>query len=128
MRAAVIQSGVVVQVVVLGAQWEDPASPDHWVPPGGSTVVLSDIAGIGWTWDGSIFTAPPPNTDPLPTPEQVRAATFAALPERQDLIARLKTATPAQVDSWLTTNVTTLAQARTVLGSIIKVLCVGPPS
>ena len=35
---------------------------------------------------------------------------------------RLKTATPAQIDTWIAANVTTLAQARTVLGSLIKVL------
>ena len=62
------------------------------------------------------------------TQEQLRAATFAALPERQDIVQRLKDATPAQIDSWLTANVTNLAQARTVLGALIKVFCINPPN
>lgn len=85
-------------------------------------------SSIGYTWTGTVFVPPPSNPDPPPTPEQVRAALFQVLPERQDLVQRLQTATPAQIDNWLSLNVTTLAQARTVLGALIKVLCVGPPS
>jgi hypothetical protein len=54
--------------------------------------------------------------------EQSRLASFVADPSQTDLRQRLRTATPAQIDSWLGTNVTTLAQARTVLGAIIKVI------
>lgn len=63
-----------------------------------------------------------PYVAPAITPEEQRVTDFEALPERRDLIDRLKTATPAQIDTWLTANVTTLAQARAVLGQILKVL------
>ncbi len=65
---------------------------------------------------------------PILPPAVVRAQTFTALPDRADIIARLQTATPAQIDAWLAANVTTLAQARTVLGALIKVFCVNPPN
>ena len=56
--------------------------------------------------------------------EQVRTNTFKGLPERQALLDQIRTATPAQIDTWLTNNVTTLAQARTVLGQLIKLLAI----
>ncbi len=65
---------------------------------------------------------------PILPPAVVRAQTFTALPDRADLIARLQTATPAQIDSWLTANVTNLAQARGVLAAIIKVMAANPPN
>ena len=40
------------------------------------------------------------------------------------LLNQAKTSTVAQIDTWLTTNVTTLAQARSVLAAIIKVLAI----
>jgi hypothetical protein len=41
-----------------------------------------------------------------------------------DLLARIRHATVAEIDTWLTNNVTNLAQARTVLAAIIKLLAV----
>lgn len=41
-----------------------------------------------------------------------------------DLLNRAKTATPQQIDNWLTSNVTNLAQARSVLAAIIKIVAV----
>lgn len=41
---------------------------------------------------------------------------------RIDLLNRLKTATPAQIDSWIDTNVTNIASARTVLKAIVKAI------
>jgi hypothetical protein len=38
------------------------------------------------------------------------------------MMNRLRTATATDIDNYLTTNVTTLAQARVVLGDIVKVL------
>ena len=40
------------------------------------------------------------------------------------LLTQASTATTAQIDTWLTNNVTTLAQARTVLGALIKIVAV----
>jgi len=60
--------------------------------------------------------------NPPPTAEEIRVGVFAAEPTVIDLRSRLKDATPAQIDTWLTNNVTNLTQARVVLGAIIKYL------
>lgn len=43
-------------------------------------------------------------------------------PGRLDLLNRLRNATDAQIDTWIDTNVTSLASARTILKAIVKVL------
>lgn len=60
-------------------------------------------------------------TVPLP-PEDPRVIAFKAEQERTDLLTRLKTATPAEIDAWFTANVTTLLQARNVMRAIVKLL------
>jgi hypothetical protein len=122
MRYAIISDGVVQHVVELNSNWADVGQPWSWTPPDGVTVVQTDTAGKGWTYDGVIFTAPPPNPDPTPTDDDIRNASFLSQTDRQDMITRLKTATPAQIDTWLAANVTNMAQARAVLGALIKVL------
>ncbi len=42
----------------------------------------------------------------------------------QALIAQIQASTVAQIDTWITNNVTTLAQARTVLAAVIKLLAI----
>jgi hypothetical protein len=59
---------------------------------------------------------------PPPTAEETRVASFVEAPDRADLFTRLKTATPAQVDTWIDNNVTSLAAARAVLKAIVKYL------
>lgn len=54
--------------------------------------------------------------------EAARVAGIRANASRADLLNRLRTATDAQIDTWLGNNVTNLAQARAVLGAIIKVI------
>lgn len=67
MRAALIRNGSVISVVELAPNWnQSDAGRDAWTPPAGVTVVPTDVAGIGWTWDGATFTAPPSNPDPPP--------------------------------------------------------------
>jgi hypothetical protein len=67
--------------------------------------------------------APAPSAPPhVPSTEEVRAVTFKADGSRQDMLARLKTATPAQIDAYIDANVTTLAQARTFLKALTKIL------
>jgi hypothetical protein len=53
---------------------------------------------------------------------RARKLALAEDPETVDILARLRSASPAQIDAWLTNNVTSLAQARTVLGMILKFL------
>jgi hypothetical protein len=54
--------------------------------------------------------------------ERQRAATFNGDADRIDMLNRLKTATPAQIDAYIDANVTNLAQARTFLKKLTKVL------
>lgn len=56
------------------------------------------------------------------TAESARVAAIRSDAGRADMLARLQSATPAQIDTWLTNNVTNLAQARTVLGIILKLI------
>ena len=42
--------------------------------------------------------------------------------QQNALLQQLMTATPSQIDAWLTGNVTTLAQARTVLSAMLLAL------
>lgn len=53
---------------------------------------------------------------------QLRQTEFFNDLDRQEMVAKLKTTTPAEIDTWLTNNVTNLAQARQVLGKILKIL------
>ena len=122
MRFALISGGTVIRAVELDPQWQTPNLQTSWTPPDGVTVVASDIAGVGWTYDGTNFTPPPSKPDPVPTANQLRLQQFLADPSQSDLLTRIQSATPAQIDTWLASNVTTLQQARTVLGAIIKVL------
>ena len=68
-----------------------------------------------WLDDGH---SPEP-ADPPPPEEGARRARRQAL-RAYSMIQRLETATPAEIDAWIDANVTTIAQARTVL----KALCV----
>lgn len=57
-RYAVVQGGIVVNTVVY-----DPET--SWSPPEGATLVRSDTAGVGHTYDGATFTAPAAPEPPL---------------------------------------------------------------
>lgn len=54
--------------------------------------------------------------------EKARVASIKADAGRVDLLDRLRTAAPAQIDAWIDSNVTTIAAARAVLKAIIKVI------
>ena len=51
-----------------------------------------------------------------------RENTYVADTERADLLNRLRSATPAEIDAYIDNNVANLAQARTVLKRILKIL------
>jgi hypothetical protein len=63
-----------------------------------------------------------PYVPPAPTAEQTRIAGIKVDAGYIDLLSRASTATAAQIDAWFAANVTTLAQARAVLASIVKFL------
>src|SRR3990167_5100109 len=58
-RAAIIESGVVKNVILLDENWTGGSK--EWQAPVGATVVFSDIAGVGDLYDGSTFTPVPVN-------------------------------------------------------------------
>lgn len=45
-----------------------------------------------------------------------------ASPDRVDLMTRLRTATPGQIDNWIDNNVVDLASARMVLKALVKAI------
>lgn len=59
---------------------------------------------------------------PDPAIPDARVDAMKADPTRVALLARLRTATPAQIDTYVQANVTNLAQARDMLGTILKLL------
>lgn len=65
---------------------------------------------------------PAPYVKPLPSAEDHRAEIFKSDAGRADLMTRLRTATPAQIDAFIDNNVTTIAQARAVFKAILKAI------
>jgi hypothetical protein len=53
---------------------------------------------------------------------QQRQDAFRADAGRGDLLTRLLTATPAQIDAYVDNNVTTIAQVRTILKAMLKLI------
>ncbi len=78
--------------------------------------------------DGTVTLYYPGDTIPdmSPTPEQVAAAEAARLKDEQDAAAirshvkltALKNMNPAQIQAWVTTNVTNLAQAQDAISTL----------
>jgi len=67
MRYAIIESGIVANVIEAEAGFTIP----------GVVLVASDVAGPGWTYDGSLFHPPVPPPPPVPdsvSPLQARRA------------------------------------------------------
>jgi len=84
-----------------------------WTLPGKAQPTAQQIAAADDT---------PYTQTPAYIAEEARLASYDQDAGQLDLLNRLRTATPAQIDTWLTNNVTNLAQARAVLGHIIKLL------
>lgn len=63
MKFAVVENGIVTNMVIA-----DAALEANWVQ--------SDEAGIGWLYDGSAFSAPPPYVPPKEVQEAARAAAY----------------------------------------------------
>lgn len=116
-RAAIVntKTNIVEFVFMLD---DGVASPPHDL--GNNYIAIANNqANVGWLWDGANLSAPP---DPALTPAQQRFANFMADPDRADLVNRLTTATPAQIDAFIEAQVTSLATAKPVFKAILKLL------
>lgn len=60
--------------------------------------------------------------DAILEPARARRRQFSSSPDSAALIARLKSASPTQIDNWVDSNVTNIAEARNVLKAIVKIL------
>lgn len=75
---------------------------------------------LAWLQTGGV---PDPYVeDPVSIATRQRKATFDADATRADLLTRLRTATPAQINSYVDANVANLAEARTLFKRILLVL------
>lgn len=110
-----IKNGLVIDRVVFQA-----AIHNDW--PDRESFVQNDTAQIGWSYDGSVFTPPVAPPPPEPTADQLRVQSFDADSDRQELLNRLRSATPAQIKSYVTSSVTDLASARSLLTKVLLVL------
>jgi len=89
-----------------------------YIPPDPNN--LDYVEYLAWTAAGNVAD---PYVEP---PEQIaarqRKASFDADATRTDLLTRLRTATPAQINNYVDVNVTTLVEARTMFKRIL--LCI----
>jgi hypothetical protein len=74
MRYAIIENGVVLNVVVADAEY---AGQQGWI--------ACPDAGPGWKYDGAAFVEPDPIPEPIPTP--------APAPTKEQLLAELQALT-----------------------------------
>lgn len=74
---------------------------------------------IGSTLVNGVWTAPPPPARPA---DEQRRIDILQRTEVADQMQRLNSATPEQIEAWVNANMTTLAQARVVIATILKIL------
>lgn len=107
--AVVDAAGNVINIV----EWDGASD---WRRPAGVQAVQTDIAGLGWTYLAGQFTPPPPPPPDIRPPDDIaRDTAFLNDLDRQDIVSRVKTATPDQIRTWIMSNVTDLPTARVLL-------------
>nr|WP_312975974.1 tail fiber assembly protein [Atlantibacter hermannii] len=68
---AVVKDGLVINIVAWDGGTDEDGNP-NWLPEEGYAVETDGTVGIGWTYDGEVFTAPPVD---LPTHAELVFAT-----------------------------------------------------
>ena len=95
-------------------------------PPSGLTLInetpATGNAHIGLGWNGSVFEQPVPLPPPPPTVDEQRRTAIRNDQSVMDLGNRIGSMTAAEIDAWFQANVTTLAQARGAMATIVKLL------
>lgn len=94
--ALINTAGLVVNVIVL-------VNPANYKPPSGQRLIqipAGIAAGIGWTYADGQFT-PPPAPEPVPpTPDEQRAARFAAYTREADPLYFKAQRGEATIEEW----------------------------
>ncbi len=104
---------------VCGVSVPNQNDRSTWVIQHDGTPTDAQLAALSMAitdFDIRFLTNPPADT--------ARVSALKSDAARADLLTRLQTATPAEIDSWLSTNVKDFASATTVLSSIIKALAI----
>jgi hypothetical protein len=86
------------------------------------TLQRSDTETIGLP-----FGTPPPGPTATDDANAARLTTFATDPDRIDTLDRLRTATAAQIDTFVDNNVTDIVTARRMFKRILKLLALMSP-
>ncbi len=113
MDAERLHSAIAAVCPIFGVSIGDPANKATWIihfDPVAMPAQRTAAQGVVNSLD---------NSGAPEAAEAVRVAGFRADAGRIDQLNRSKTATPAQIRTWVGSNVTTLAQARTVLANIL---------
>jgi len=103
MRKALIRNGIVENTI--------EADDNFFHPDENVTLVTTDIAGIGWSYDGTNFTAPIIELQPEPIPTPVELWKIKAVLEQDNLIT--------QANNYVTASNNTALKAVWQYGSTI---------
>jgi hypothetical protein len=98
----------------------------EWQDDAFVTVDVTDKPQVvtGYIHDGGDAFSPPPPRDPAEIAEEARRAALRADAIALDMLSRLSTATPAQINAFVDGNVTDLAGARAMFKRIILILAI----
>lgn len=107
MRAAILNGSRVARVVMLNNLAEHPGAID------------GTDADVGDTYAGGVFTKPAPSAEDVARAAiDMKQAADAAAAKADAKVAALGEMTPAQVRNWVNANVSNLADAKDVLGTL----------
>jgi hypothetical protein len=90
MNYAVVENGVVTNIVV-----SESALFPNWIQ--------SDVAQIGWTYDGAVFTPPAPSPEPVLPPNITRLAFRYRLTDEEYVGILTAAKTDVSVAAWVET-------------------------
>ena len=118
---AIIETGIVINMIVVN---------DNDIDNSGAGVLVPNNVpvGIGWNYDGKIFTPPPKTTKQLETEMQDAADAFATAQAKADAAIRyLVTHTPTEITDYVRSQVnaagvTNLATAQISIAAIETLL------
>lgn len=102
---------------VYVTEFSTAAEATAYVPPSDRQEIAAQPTPAH-NWDGSQWI----DGRPAILAEEARIASVRSDAGRIDLLARLRAATPQQIDTYIDNNVTTLPQARTLFKAILKLI------